>query len=242
MINYNAFHKLSYGLYIICSEFEGTKAGYAGNTAFQVTSSPSTIAISCNKNNFSCGIIQKKRAFSVSVLERELEIGLVGDFGFKSGLNFDKFSEHTHKMGVTGVPILTESCDACFECNVTQEVDCGTHILFIGEVVAAELLSDKAPLTYDYYHEHYKMRSPKNAPTYIEPEKIEVEKPEVVNNNPEPDAVDMSEHICIICGYSYDPYEGEASMGIPADTPFADLPDDFVCPICRAGKEFFNRI
>ncbi|PIE57833.1 MAG: rubredoxin [Desulfobulbus propionicus] len=41
------------------------------------------------------------------------------------------------------------------------------------------------------------------------------------------------------CGYIYDPAEGDADSGIDVDTPFEDLPDDWVCPKCGAEKEYF---
>ena len=237
MIDFNSFHKLSYGLYLICSGYENKKSGYVGNTGFQVTSSPSTIAISCNKDNFTCGIIKKSRLFSLSVLQRDLNIAIIQDFGFKSSSNIDKFSNHDYKTGNTGIPVITEYCNACFECRVINEVDCGTHILFIGEVIHSERLNEEPPLTYDYYHQHYKMLAPKNAPTYIAPEFLLEERKELITPNDVP-----SEYICTICGYTYDPDEGDPSNGIPPGTPFEDLPDDYTCPICKAGKEFFREL
>jgi rubredoxin len=51
----------------------------------------------------------------------------------------------------------------------------------------------------------------------------------------------MERYQCQICGYIYDPAEGEPSNGIEPGTPFSDLPDDYVCPLCSAGKdEFFQ--
>jgi flavin reductase (DIM6/NTAB) family NADH-FMN oxidoreductase RutF/rubredoxin len=236
MTDFHAFYKLSYGLYLICSEFEGKKTGYAGNTGFQVTAEPSTIAISCNKNNFSCGIIEKRNAFSLSVLKRDLDVALVGRFGFKSGKDFNKFDDLQYETGELDLPVITESCVAAFECKVISKVDVGSHILFIGEVINGRVLSDEPPLTYDYYHTHYKMLSPKNAPTYIDPALLDTpkveEKPVETNG--------MQEYICSICGYVYDPEEGEPSMGIPPGTAFDDLPDDFECPICKATKEYFS--
>jgi flavin reductase (DIM6/NTAB) family NADH-FMN oxidoreductase RutF/rubredoxin len=240
MIDFSSFHKLSYGLYLIASEFEGRKAGYAGNTGFQVTSSPSSFAVSCNKENFTCGIIQQSKKFSLSVLQKDLDISIIGDFGFKSSRELDKFAKYAWKRGELGIPVMTESCIAALECTVIQEVDCGSHILFIGEVKHAEQLSDKAPLTYDYYHEHYKMLAPKNAPTYIDPANLqaEEEKPATEKTG---DAA-MAEHVCIICGYTYDPAVGEPSLGIPPGTAFEDLPEEFTCPICSAGKEYFKEV
>jgi flavin reductase (DIM6/NTAB) family NADH-FMN oxidoreductase RutF/rubredoxin len=237
MIDFASFHNLSYGLYLICSEHENKKSGYAGNTGFQVTSSPSTIAISCNKENFTCGIISKSRLFSLSVLQRDLDITIIQDFGFKSSLNIDKFNNHIYKTGNTGIPVITEYCNAYFECRVINEVDCGTHILFIGEVIHSERLNEEPPLTYDYYHQHYKMLAPKNAPTYIAPELLLEKGEKLITPNDFP-----SEYICTICGYTYDPDEGDPSNGIPPGTPFEDLPEDYMCPICKAGKEFFRKL
>jgi flavin reductase (DIM6/NTAB) family NADH-FMN oxidoreductase RutF/rubredoxin len=237
MIDFKTFHKLSYGLYLICSEFDGLKSGYAGNTGFQVTSTPSTLAISCNKDNVTCAIIQKSRLFSLSVLQKELDVTIVGDFGFKSTKDFNKFESYSYKTGKLGIPVITDSCVATFECRVFKEVDCGSHILFIGEVVECEMLSDEPPLTYDYYHEHYKMLAPKNAPTYIEPSLLQEERKELITPNDLP-----SEYICTICGYTYNPEEGDSAAGIPPGTPFEELPEDWACPICRAAKDFFREV
>lgn len=246
MIDYSSFTKLSYGLYIIASEYNGQKAGYAGNTGFQVTAQPETIAVSCNKDNYTTEFIQKSRKFSLSVLQKDLDVAIVGDFGFKSGRDIDKFKHYDYKTGELGIPIVTESCVAAFECKVVNDVDCGTHILFIGEVVSAEKLSDNEALTYDYYHEHYKMRSPKNAPTYIPPEKLGEDKEQKTDveakEKHETTGAPVSDYVCIICGYTYDPEVGEPSMGIPPGTPFEDLPEDFLCPICSASKEYFRAV
>ncbi len=50
----------------------------------------------------------------------------------------------------------------------------------------------------------------------------------------------MDKWLCTICGYVYDPAEGDDSAGIAAGTAFADLPDDWVCPLCGADKSAFE--
>lgn len=50
----------------------------------------------------------------------------------------------------------------------------------------------------------------------------------------------MEPYICTVCQYVYDPRVGDPEHGIPPGTPFADLPDDWVCPICGVGKEAFE--
>ena len=108
-MKYKAFHKLSYGLYIIATEFEGTKFGYIGNTAFQVTSEPSQIAISSHKKNFTTEKILKSGKFSISVLKKEVNTSLIGEFGFMSGADFDKFRNVKTITSVTGAPIVVDS-------------------------------------------------------------------------------------------------------------------------------------
>lgn len=52
----------------------------------------------------------------------------------------------------------------------------------------------------------------------------------------------MAQYRCMICGYIYDPEEGDPDNGVPAGTPFEDLPDAWVCPICGAPKSEFEKI
>lgn len=52
----------------------------------------------------------------------------------------------------------------------------------------------------------------------------------------------MEKYQCIPCGYIYDPAEGDSEGGIAPGTPFDDLPQDWVCPMCGADKSQFERI
>jgi len=248
-MKYKAFHKLSYGLYIIATELDGRKYGYIGNTAFQVTAEPSQIAISSHKKNFTTDKILKSEKFTISVLKKEVNTSLIGEFGFMSGAEFDKFRNVKTMTSVTGAPIVIDSSVAWFDCKVVNSVDVGSHILIIGEVVDSDILSEEEPLTYDYYREKYKMLAPKNAPTYVEKEKLEKEKVPEPESRPQPKiesqtekaAKDLSTYTCNICGFQYDPEEGDPALGIPSGTPFEDLPEDYRCPICNASKDYFSK-
>lgn len=244
-MNYTAFHKLSYGLYIIASEFDGEKVGYVANTVFQITAEPSKVAISCNKDNYSAKKILDSKRFSVSILKKNIDTSLIGKFGFMSGSDIDKFQGVNTITAKTGAPIVVDSSVAWFDCKVLDSVDVGSHYLIIAEVVDGDTLSNEEPLTYAYYHEKYKMRSPKNAPTYISEEKL-ADAPEPAVHEPKEteSAKDGSDGVysCNICGFQYNPAEGDPAMGIPAGTAFNDLPDDYKCPICSADKEFFSEV
>ena len=50
----------------------------------------------------------------------------------------------------------------------------------------------------------------------------------------------MKKWECMVCGYIYDPAQGDPDAGIPAGTPFEGLPDDWVCPDCGAEKDMFE--
>ena len=50
----------------------------------------------------------------------------------------------------------------------------------------------------------------------------------------------MKLYVCIVCGYIYDPSEGDPDAGIPAGTAFEALPQDWVCPVCGASKDEFS--
>ena len=50
----------------------------------------------------------------------------------------------------------------------------------------------------------------------------------------------MQKYVCDPCGYVYDPEQGDPASGVKPGTAFADLPSDWVCPLCGAGKDQFN--
>jgi len=47
-------------------------------------------------------------------------------------------------------------------------------------------------------------------------------------------------YVCDVCGYIYDPAEGDPDNGVAAGTPFDQVPGDWVCPLCGAGKDDFS--
>jgi rubredoxin len=52
----------------------------------------------------------------------------------------------------------------------------------------------------------------------------------------------MQKWTCVICGYEYDPAKGDPDNGIAPGTAFENLPDTWVCPICGAGKDQFEKV
>ena len=52
----------------------------------------------------------------------------------------------------------------------------------------------------------------------------------------------MDKYVCTICDYVYDPKVGDPDNGIPAGTPFEDLLDDWLCPVCGVSKDEFEKV
>jgi rubredoxin len=185
--------------------------------------------------------------FSVSVLKKDVNMKIIGDFGFMSSSDLDKFNGINTITSKTGAPIVLDSSVAWFDCRVVSSIDLGSHFLIIGEVIDADEISDEEPLTYQYYREKYKMLSPKNSPTFIEKSALDAEASAIVEkerqSEPEHEHVfDGESYVCQICGFTYNPEEGDPSIGIPPGTSFEDLPEDYKCPICNASKEYFRKV
>ncbi len=170
-LDLTALWKLSYGVYVVSARSGEKTNGQIVNTVFQVAAEPPLVAVSINKSNLTHDYIVDSGAFSVSILDEETDLRFIGLFGFQSGRNVDKMYQVAFKKGIDDCPIVTDHTLASLEVKVRTSVDVGTHTVFIGEVKGAENLREGKPLTYAYYHQVKKMKSPKTAPTYIPPKK-----------------------------------------------------------------------
>ncbi len=225
MINLESLFKITYGLYIVCSGDKNRSNGFISNTIFQVSSEPIQFAACCSKNNYTSEFIKKQGVFSISVLHKETDAEIYTKFGYKSGRDFNKLEGMNVKYGKTGVPIVLNDSIAYLECKVVQTHDVGTHWLFIGELIDAQIIDEtNEPITYSYYREIKKGLAPKNAPTYIDKTKLEANT----------ETTKSVKYECTVCGYIYDENKEEDS--------FLDLPDSWECPVCGADKESFIEI
>ncbi len=232
-MNPKVLHKISYGLYVVCSKNKDKINGQIANAIFQVTAEPKTIAVSINKQNLTHEFIEKSKVFSVSILSENTPLKFIGTFGFKSGREINKFINVNYKLGKTKTPIILDNTLAYFEVKLIDKIDIGTHTIFVGNVEDGEILTKENPMTYEFYHKVKGGYSPKTAPTYSS----EVDKKFEKNMEVEK----MDKYVCEVCGYVYDPEKGDPDNGIAPGTKFEDLPDDWVCPVCGASKEAFHK-
>jgi flavin reductase (DIM6/NTAB) family NADH-FMN oxidoreductase RutF/rubredoxin len=233
-MNRAALQQCNYGVYLVSCQKDGKLNGQIANTVCQVTSEPAAVSVCINKQNLTHDFIADGKVFSVSILAEDTPMPFIGRFGFKSGREIDKFEGINYRVGKTLAPIVLDHATSYIDCEVIGAMDVGTHTIFVGRVVDAEMLTDGRPMTYEYYHQVKGGKSPRTAPTFAGT--IQEEK------KSEKETKAMASYKCIICGYIYDPAEGDSTAGIPAGTAFEDLPDSWVCPVCGAPKTEFEKV
>lgn len=175
-INNNSMFKISYGLFVLTAN-DGKDNGCIVNTVQQITQEPLKLAVAVNKANCTHDQIKKTGEFNVSVLCESVPFSTIERFGFASGKDADKFADFAHTARTeNGIMYITKDTNAVISGKVVEEVDCGTHTLFVADVVEAKVLSDAPSVTYQYYFDHIK---------------------------PKPEAKKKG-YVCKICGYVYE--------------------------------------
>jgi len=227
-VNLKALFYLSYGLYVVGSRKGDKLNGQIANTAFQVTSVPANFAVAINKQNYTHELISDSKALTISVLSQDTPLSFIGSFGFKSGREIDKLKGVNYKLGETQAPVILDHTLAYIEGKVVNQLDVGTHTLFIAQLVDSAIMRDGEPMIYAYYRNIKRGTTPKTAPSYIEEKKLEV--------------ITAPKYRCTVCGYIYDPEKGDPDGGIKPGTPFEEIPADWVCPVCGAAKSEFEKI
>lgn len=183
-----AMYKLSYGLFVLTSAYEGRDSGCIINTGIQVTSEPNRISIAVNKANFTRELVEKSGRFNLSILSESADFEVFRHFGFQSGRDVDKFAGYPDcKRSTNGLYYVTAGTNAYISATVEQTVDLGSHVLFVAAVDDMEVFSDIPSATYAYYQSEIKPK----------PEKRQ--------------SSGKTAWRCTVCGYIY---EGEE---LPAD-------------------------
>lgn len=210
MINIDVFKDISYGMYIVGTLDGKREVGCIVNSIMQITSQNPIIAISINNDNYTKKCIEETKIFSVSVLTEEVDKNVISTFGFSSSKDNNKW-ENIESIKVNNMPVLKASCGYMI-CEIVDKIETDTHTVFLGKVIQADKLLNDVPMTYRYYHNVIKGKSPKTAPSYVEEKEVK------------------NKYVCDVCGYVYN-----------GDIPFEELPYDYKCPICGVGKEHFKK-
>lgn len=219
MIDSKAFRSLSCGMYIIGAQGADGRAGCVVNTFAQVASQPTRVTVAVNKDNRTAQVICESGYYTVAVLDTAAPLELVQLFGFRSSAEIDKFAHIGFATDAHGVPYATDHTCARFSVRVDHIEDASTHLLFLGTVEQAEVLSVEAPMTYAFYHQVKGGKTPPRASTYDPGE-----------DSAEPVPAGFGGTVawrCRICGHiEY----------------VEELPEGYACPVCGASRDAFERI
>jgi flavin reductase (DIM6/NTAB) family NADH-FMN oxidoreductase RutF/rubredoxin len=227
------FHLLSYGMYVVASKSGNKINGCIINAVAQVSATPPRIAVSVNKENLTHNYITKSGIFSISILDQDTPMKFIGLLGFQSGREVEKLREVQYELGTNDCPVITDFSLGFLEAKVIDQVDVGTHTVFIGDVMRGQRLQEGIPLTYAYYQHVKRGRTSNRAATYMPPT------PAV---EPAERTAGLQEYQCEVCGWIYNPELGDPDNDIAPGTPFEDLPEDWTCPLCGASKSQFKAI
>ncbi len=172
-----ALYNITYGLFILTAKTNKYN-GCVINTLQQVTSSPTRISITINKDNYTTKMIEETNEFNVSILDNSLTFDLIQRFGFASGKDTNKFENfNDYKIAKNGIPYITKHVNSYISAKVVSKTDLGSHYLFVADITDDVVLALTEPVTYAYYLNNIKPKS--------EPKKKKV-------------------YVCRICGYVYE--------------------------------------
>ena len=195
-----ALFRIGYGLYVVTCNDGKKDNGLIVNTVTQLTDTPTRVAVTINKKNYSHHVIKQTGKMNVNCLTTDAPFKVFESFGFVSGRTVDKFADCEPLRSENELVVLPRYINAFISLEVENYVDMDTHGMFICTVTEARVLSDKETMTYTYYQENVK---------------------------PNPQTEGKKGYVCKVCGYVY---EGE------------ELPEDFVCPLCKHGPADFEKI
>ena len=157
-IDTKAARKLTYGLFVLTSK-DGKDNGCIVNSAIQAASDPMRLSVCVQMGNYTREIIEKTGIFNVSVLTEEVDFDTVKRFGMQSGRDVDKFEGFKGlSRSANGLYYLTEQANAMFSCKVTEKLNLGSHMMFIGEVTEAKVLKNDKSCSYDHYQSNIKKK------------------------------------------------------------------------------------
>ncbi len=172
-----SLNNLGYGLYAVTTNDGNKDNALIVNTVMQVNSSPNRVAVVVNKQNYSHHVIKQTGKMNVNCLTTETPFKVFEKFGFVSGRNVDKLAGFSFERSDNGLVVLPKYSNSFLSLTVQEYVDLSTHGMFVCNISAAKVLSEKPTMTYSYYHENVK---------------------------PKPEVEGKKGYVCKICGYVYE--------------------------------------
>jgi len=135
-----ALWKLINPIAIITARNNGHVSGFIASWITQVSFVPPLVMVAMNPLHYTYELVKNSNAFAINILRAD-QAGLVDLFGKSSGRKVEKFAETLFELGSTGSPILKD-CLAFMDCSVKWSKEAGDHIVVVGSIVDAGIISD----------------------------------------------------------------------------------------------------
>jgi flavin reductase (DIM6/NTAB) family NADH-FMN oxidoreductase RutF len=139
--------KIPYGVSVVTLGRGGAKVenGLTISWMSQVSFHPPMLMIAVDKLHYSVDLLRSTKNFCVNLLGAD-QAALAGRFAKQATTGDDKLTDVAQRPAESGAAILTDSV-AYFDCEVASTVEAGDHLVVIGKIEEAAVLSDQAPLT-----------------------------------------------------------------------------------------------
>lgn len=227
-------YKITNGLYVISARHKDKPETFAGSlvdAVSQITINPNLIIVSCMNSSYTAECIEQFGEFGVSILPRDINPLTLGIFGFQTSRNVNKW-ENVRFAEQDGLPYLSEAIGK-IRGKVVHKIKYPCNTLFIAGVEDAFAARDAEPLTYQHYRAGFKNKVMEAFSLWqkdgLSPTLTNDLAQEAAAPAPLTPQTQEKRWTCIVCGYVYD-----------GEIPFEELPDDWLCPLCSVGKEFFE--
>ncbi len=211
-IDKKAFHQFSYGLFLLTTRVGDRDNGCIVNTAIQAASEPRQVSVSCVKGSCTQEMIDESGVFCVSILAESTPAAFFKHFGMQSGHDVDKF-EQSASAQILGGEVARTASGLAYERSA--------NAFFCCKVVVREDLGSHVMYSAEVVEAKRLSDEPSITYDYYR---------RVTKKQDEPAAQAQGAVVawkCTVCGYIY---EG------------AELPQDFVCPLCKHGAEDFEPV
>lgn len=149
MKNPKITRKITQGVYVLTTVGGGCIVDAVSRAS---AGSEPLITVAVAKTNHSHKLLQENDRFALSVLGEDADSQIIETFGFKSSKDIDKCTE-CETTEIEGVPVVKNSL-GYMVCEKVDAIDADTHTIYIGRMIEADVLADKAPMSYAYYQEH----------------------------------------------------------------------------------------
>ncbi len=149
--------KLSYGLYLLSAKDGEKNNACIVNTAMQQTATPETVSVTVNKQNLTHDMIFQTQKCVVNILNESTPFDFFKNFGMESGKDIDKFASIETISTKNGIVTNANYSAGWLELDIFDQIDLGTHTMFIGKISESSVSADNTPpITYAYYHKNTK--------------------------------------------------------------------------------------